>query len=126
MSWQAYVDNSLVGTGQVSKGALFGHDGNQWATSAGFTVSKDEATKLVSGFSNPAPLHAGGVHIAGNKYTVLKADDQSIYGKKGATGVCCCKTGQTLIIAFYDESIQPGSCANTAERLADYLREAGY
>ena len=39
MSWQTYVDTNLVGTGKVQKAAIFGLDGSQWATSAGFTVS---------------------------------------------------------------------------------------
>lgn len=38
MSWQAYVDTNLLGTGKVQKAAIFGLDGSQWATSAGFTV----------------------------------------------------------------------------------------
>lgn len=42
MSWQTYVDTNLVGTGKVQKAAIFGLDGAQWATSAGFTVSTFE------------------------------------------------------------------------------------
>ena len=41
MSWQAYVDNNLVGTGRVQRAAIFGHDGSCWATSPGFTVSEN-------------------------------------------------------------------------------------
>ena len=39
MSWQAYVDTNLLGTGKVQRAAIFGHDGSCWATSAGFSVS---------------------------------------------------------------------------------------
>jgi profilin len=38
MSWQAYVDQQLVGTGKVSRGAIFGLDGSTWAISPGFNV----------------------------------------------------------------------------------------
>jgi profilin len=38
MSWQAYVDTNLVGTGKVSKAAIHGHNGALWATSKGFNV----------------------------------------------------------------------------------------
>jgi hypothetical protein len=38
MSWQDYVDKSLLGTGLVSKAAIHGHNGGAWATSAGFAV----------------------------------------------------------------------------------------
>ena len=39
MSWQAYVDTNLIGTGKVQRAAIFGHDGSCWATSEGFSVS---------------------------------------------------------------------------------------
>jgi hypothetical protein len=38
MSWQAYVDNNLIGTKKVAQGAIHGLDGNRWATSPGFNV----------------------------------------------------------------------------------------
>lgn len=39
MSWQAYVDTNLLGTGKISEAALIGHDGNVWAKSAGIDVN---------------------------------------------------------------------------------------
>jgi len=60
------------------------------------------------------------------KYLALKADSRSIYGKKGTAGVCTVKTGQCLIVGVYGEGIQPGSAANSVEKLADYLIENGY
>ena len=39
MSWQAMVDTSLLGSGQVTKAAIHGLNGSPWATSAGFSVS---------------------------------------------------------------------------------------
>lgn len=39
MSWQSYVDNNLVATGKVSKGAIFGLDGSTWAITPGFEVN---------------------------------------------------------------------------------------
>lgn len=39
MSWQQYVDSNLVGTGHVSKAAIYGLNGGQWAVSPGFSVS---------------------------------------------------------------------------------------
>lgn len=40
MSWQAYVDNNLVGTGNVTQAAIYGTNGAQWATSPGFQVTR--------------------------------------------------------------------------------------
>lgn len=38
MSWQAYVDTNLIGTGHVSQAAIYGLNGGEWAKSAGFQV----------------------------------------------------------------------------------------
>lgn len=116
----------MVGTGCVAKGALIGHNGATWATSPGFNVSSAEALKLMAGFSSPNTLQVNGFEIAGTKYRTLRAESQSIYGRMGATGVVCCKTNQAIIVAYYDENIQPGQCTNVTEKLADYLREQNY
>merc|ERR1712146_284722 len=60
MSWQAYVDQQLVGTGSCTSGAILGHDGSTWATSAGFAVSAAEGQKLASQFANPGSAQADG------------------------------------------------------------------
>jgi len=126
MSWQSYVDDQLVGTKNLTKGALLGLDGNTWATSPGFKVTPAEGAALAALFNNPPNAFSTGITVAGTKYLALKSDNRSIYGKKGAAGVCTVKTGQTLIIGVYGEGIQPGSAANSVEKLADYLIENGY
>ena len=37
--WQAYVDDALLLTGQVTEAAIYGTDGVKWAASKGLTVS---------------------------------------------------------------------------------------
>ena len=125
-SWQSYVDDQLVGTGKVKLGAIHSQDGSVWATSAGFTVDPAEVTTLVAAYSDPSAIQASGFYIAGVKYFVIRADDRSIYGKKGATGVAAVKTTQAVVIGTYDETMQPGQCTNEVEKLADYLIENGY
>lgn len=39
MNWQSYVDNHLIGTGNVSQAAICGQAGGIWAASAGFQVT---------------------------------------------------------------------------------------
>jgi profilin len=124
--WQSYVESNMVMTGFVTVGAILGHDGSIWAISPGFNVSADETKKLFAGYSDPSPLRAGGLFINGQRYLVLKADDRSIYGKKGTGGVITVKTGQAILVGLYDEKIQPGQCANVMEKLADYLIENSY
>lgn len=40
MSWQAYVDTNLVGTGNVAQAAICGLEGGIWAISPGFQVRR--------------------------------------------------------------------------------------
>eukprot|EP01113_Clastostelium_recurvatum_P044213 TRINITY_DN743_c0_g1_i1.p1 TRINITY_DN743_c0_g1~~TRINITY_DN743_c0_g1_i1.p1 ORF type:complete len:112 (-),score=23.76 TRINITY_DN743_c0_g1_i1:54-389(-) len=107
MSWQAYVDDQLVGAG-LQQGVIIGLDGNPWATSKGFALKAGEGAKVVKGFSDPASVLGGGLLISGNKYLAIKADPRSIYAKKGAGGVVAVQTGSAVIIRVYNETIQPG------------------
>eukprot|EP00128_Syssomonas_multiformis_P007780 Colp12_sorted_trinity150504_noHs@6208 len=128
MSWQAYVDNNLVGTGCVSKAALCGHDGSAWATSAGFGPAAKEVGTIVNAIkSDPSALAGTGVVLAGTKYMFLRGEkDRSVYAKSKDGGAIVVKTGQAVIVAVYEGGIQPGACAAVVEKLADYLIEVGY
>lgn len=48
MSWQQYIDESLLGTSQVAKASIHGLDGQRYASSAGFVVSKSSLCKQVN------------------------------------------------------------------------------
>jgi len=126
MSWQAYVDQQLVGTGCVTSGAIIGLDGSIWAKSPSLNFGNGETQTLAKLHANPADAQAKGIFIASSKYMTLRADNRSIYGKKGAGGVVVVKTNQAVLIGLYNENIQPGQCANAVEKLADYLIENGY
>ncbi|KAL1636756.1 putative profilin ii [Diplodia seriata] len=133
MSWQAYVDTSLVGTGNVDKAAIFNSEGNSvWAASAGFTVAPNEMAEIVTAYKDKGDangikaVQSSGLHVAGDKYIVLKADERSLYGKKGKEGLVIVKTTQAILVTHYPETVQPGAAANTVEQLADYLIGVGY
>ena len=112
--------------------------------------------------SQPKKVQSTGLHIAGQKYIVIKADETSLYGKKvgdipcsrverarrrwelagpgrgdehwltrlwakqGREGVVIVKTKQALLITHYPETVQPGTAANTVEKLGAYLVGVGY
>jgi len=130
MSWQAYVDQSLVGTGHVDKAAIFNAEGNSvWASSPNFSVTPAEMQEVVGAYkdtSQPKKVQSTGLYIAGQKYIVIKADETSLYGKKGREGVVIVKTKQAILITHYPEAIQPGTAANTVEKLGAYLVGVGY
>ncbi|KAL7275809.1 profilin, required for normal timing of actin polymerization in response to thermal stress [Rhizina undulata] len=127
MSWQAYVDTSLIGTGKIDQAAIFSAGGDSvWAASSGISVQPDEIKFLIQGFSKGEILYEKGIHIGKLKYICIKADDRSIYGKKGKEGICCVKTKQAILVAHYPETVQPGEAAKVVEQLADYLIGVGY
>lgn len=126
MSWDEYISGQLIGSGNVKEAAICGQDGSTWATSAGFSVSSPEVLKLVGAFNDPSGLQAGGMNIGGTKFFFLSGTDEVLRGKKGQVGVHVAKTKTAIIVALYEEPIQPGQCAITVESLAEYLRGVSY
>ncbi|TFK96725.1 profilin [Pterulicium gracile] len=126
MSWQAYVDTNLVGSGKVSKAAIIGLQGGVWASSAGYDIPADEQKAIVNMFKDPSSAAATGVKILGNKFFVINSNERSIYGKKQADGVILVKTTQAILVTEYQAPIQAGESVPTVEGLADYLIGVGY
>merc|ERR1712169_120116 len=73
MSWQAYVDSSMVASGHVDKGAIYSIAGDsKWAASPNFDVSATEMKEIINGLSGKVDaLYAEGLHVGGERY-VLK------------------------------------------------------
>ncbi|KAH8751416.1 putative profilin [Hyaloscypha finlandica] len=128
MSWQAYVDSSMVGSGHVNKGAIYSIAGDsKWAGSAGFELSPAEIQEVITGLSGkPEKLFADGLHVAGERYVLTKAEDRSLYARKGREGVVIVKTKMAILIAHYKDGMIAGNTATTVEQLADYLIKTGY
>ncbi|GAA93843.1 hypothetical protein E5Q_00489 [Mixia osmundae IAM 14324] len=126
MSWQAYVDNNLVGTGKISKAAILGLQGGVWAASSGYTISPEEQKALTAGYVNSDGVQANGVRLGGQKFFCLQANKESIYGKKGGDGVVTAKCIQCILVGEYAAPTQPGEATKVVEGLADYLRGVGY
>jgi profilin len=86
---------------------------------------------IVTAYKDPGTdgvkkVQSEGLHVAGERFVVIKADNRSIYGKKGREGVIIVKTTQALLVTHYPESVQPGVATNTTEQLGDYLIKMGY
>lgn len=79
------------------------------------------------GDSSPVKqVQSNGLRIAGERYVVIKADDRSLYGKKGKEGIVIVKTVLAILVTHYPETVQPGAATNTVEQLGDYLISVGY
>ncbi|KAH9945559.1 profilin [Amylocystis lapponica] len=126
MSWQAYVDTNLLGTGKVSKAAIIGLAGGVWASSPGFNLSADEQKAAVAAFTDPAGAQASGIRLGGQKFFTLQANERSLYGKKAADGCVLVKTKQAVLVTEYTAPIQAAEATPVVESLADYLINVGY
>ncbi|CAF9918892.1 MAG: profilin, required for normal timing of actin polymerization in response to thermal stress [Heterodermia speciosa] len=142
MSWQgeAFPDLILlVSTGNIDKAAIFNAEGTSvWASSPGFQVAPAEIKEVVASYKDTPEaktvdarthvkkVESEGFHIGASRYVTIKADERSLYGKKGKEGVVIVKTTQAILVAHYPETVQPGSAANTVEQLGDYLISVGY
>ncbi|KAK9459313.1 profilin [Lipomyces oligophaga] len=126
MSWQAYIEN-LTGSRNVDKAAIYSKAGDSvWAKSAGFEIAASEISEIRDGFDNPTGLQTKGLHVEGVKYFLLRSDERSIYGKKGAEGLIIVRTKQAILVAHYPDGVQPGNATKIVEQLADYLISVGY
>ncbi|POY75839.1 hypothetical protein BMF94_0919 [Rhodotorula taiwanensis] len=126
MSWQTYVDSNLVGTGKISRAAILGQQGGVWAASSGYNLAADEQAFLTKVHANPESAQANGIRAAGEKYMCIRADDRSVYGKKGSSGIIVVKTKQGILVAEYVDPTQPGEATKIVEELADYLIGVGF
>lgn len=123
--WNIYIEQNLI-AGGLAHAAIVGIDGTIWAKSANFIATVYEILDIYNGFSDSYPLRTNGLFLNSEKYLVLKADDLSIYSKKGSGGAICVKTEQAIIIGIYNDQLQPGAAASLVEKLAEFLRDQGY
>ncbi|ATY65172.1 putative profilin [Cordyceps militaris] len=131
MSWQAYIDTSLVGTGHIDKGAILSAAGDSvWAASADLQLKPEEmkAISAIVGGDSAAKdkAFAEGLFIGGVRYVMARAEDRSIYARSGRDGVAVAKTKQAIVVGHHGEAQIAGNASSTVEGLADYLIGQGY
>ncbi|KAK6532252.1 profilin, required for normal timing of actin polymerization in response to thermal stress [Arthrobotrys megalospora] len=130
MSWQAYIDTSLVGTGNIDKAVILSAAGDSvWAVTPGFEVKPEEVKAIVGSLSksgNDSPFFQTGVHIGGEKHITVTHDDDHVYARQGKAGLVVVKTNQALIIAHHPDTIDRFKAVDTTKALADYLKGVGY
>merc|ERR1711890_53791 len=109
----------------MGKAAIAGHDGNIWATSEG-GANATELKFILSNFGSTDVFAMNGLKVGGTKYMFLSGDDKILRGKKGTSGIHIVKTVQAIIVSIYEEPIVAEQCANTTEKLGEYLISVGY
>ncbi|OJZ84475.1 hypothetical protein ASPFODRAFT_166247 [Aspergillus luchuensis CBS 106.47] len=120
--WQGYVDSSLMGSGQFDKAGILSHDlSGLEAGSPGFTISPQELQGLAAAFKDPASAFGTGITVGGEKFVAIKADDRSLYGKKGKEGIVVVKAVSCVMVAHHAENAQTTNAATVVENLVDYI-----
>lgn len=129
MSWEAYIDNSMIGSGHADKGAIFSFENlSQWASTTGFNISPEEIKVIHDALNsnNLEKLYSDGIYIAGVKYVFSNKGSRSLYARKGTEGVIIVKTAKTILIAHHNDKMIAGNCSSVIEELADYLGTVNY
>jgi len=135
MSWQGYVDTTLVGSGHVDKAAIISVAGDStWAATPGFSVNSAEIKTIIAvleekGNAGPASskVFSEGIHVAGERYVAFNIGLRHIYGRQGdKSGVVIVPTKQAILVAHYNSDTQPGNATQTVEALAKYLSDMDY
>jgi len=133
MSWQDYVDKSLVGTGKIDQAAIFDKTGTSvWACSPGFLVAPHEIKDILFAYDDKGDAvgikkaQKDGINVQNIKYIVILCEGRSIYGRKGKEGIVIVRTKEAILVSHYPESSGSGEAAVIVEALADYLVSVGY
>ena len=145
MSWEPYISNALLNksaNGHVynnvlTQAAIIGHDGAEWAKTAGLSIKPDEINKLNDLFkqsSNNTPS----IMLGGKKYQVTHYETNAfVYLKIKDGGATVAKTGKAFIIGVYNTTKNykydgkelpqgVGMCNTVVEELANQLKGLGF
>lgn len=71
MSWQEYIDTSLLGSGHITEAAIIGHDGSLWAHSSSYELSAEETLIILRAYEQPESLFQAGLTLRGTKVHAL-------------------------------------------------------
>lgn len=127
MSWQAYVDNMKQYPG-VNAGLVAGGSPAQVYAQDGITASPEELKKLndfFKGTREPA------VFVGGQKFLVLRSDDDGLEGKMKARCISVRKTNTLLVVSLHNAPDEEASDQGMAQKvaaaatsIAEYLKKS--
>lgn len=150
MSWQAYIDDSLIGSGNMHSAAIVGlTDGSYWAYGGTYIPQPEEVKHIQKCLADPTLVQSSGVTIHGVKFFGLQSgtdgDSKFLFFKKGAAGGCVYTSKKAFIVAVYGNpgdasslqqdlqknskhaaTVNPADCNTTVKRIAEYLIKLGY
>ncbi|XP_011406379.1 PREDICTED: profilin-4-like [Amphimedon queenslandica] len=121
---QQLLQEVLTATGNVETCCLIRKaSGSVKAASIGFEPSKDLVQSLVDGFNELKKVREEGIDFNGASYQCVRADNTSIYGKKGGgSGFIAVQTKQYIIYGSFSTSMYPSITAEAIHSLGDYYK----
>ncbi|RFU75218.1 hypothetical protein TARUN_7022 [Trichoderma arundinaceum] len=130
MSWQAFVDTSLVATGHITKGAIISAAGDSaWASSTDLTISPTEMKAIADIIANNQAAKdkafAEGLYVGGQRYVVARIED-NIYARSGRDGVAIAPSKQAIVVGIHGETQVAGNATSVVVALAEHLKGTGY
>ncbi|XP_064455552.1 profilin-like [Ornithodoros turicata] len=131
MSWQAYVDNQICAQVTCKVAAIAGlSDGAVWAKyekDPSVTVTQQELKTIADTMrTNPCAFNENGVHVGGEKYFCLSAENTLVRGRKGSAAMIAVATNTCLLVVATIDGFPPGQLNTVVEKLGDYLRSNNY
>lgn len=113
-----------MGSGQFDKAAILSHDlSGTEAYSPGFSITVDELKALAAAFADSSSAMQNGFTVGGEKFVAIRADERSLYGKKGKEGIVIVKAKSCVMIAHHPETVQTTNAATVVENLVDYINK---
>nr|AOD75399.1 profilin-like protein [Tyrophagus putrescentiae] len=131
MSWQSYVDNQICQHVDCRLAVIAGlQDGAVWAKfekDLPKQITQQELKTIADAIrSNPNSFLEGGIHLGGEKYICIQADNSLVRGRKGSSALCIVATNTCLLAAATVDGFPPGQLNNVVEKLGDYLKANNY
>jgi hypothetical protein len=128
MSWQAYVDNLLQYAG-VNAAVLCDKAGTQVYAQGGTTATPAELKAVAACLAALQPS----VVVGGQKFLVLRSDEDGFEGKMAAHGISVRKSNTLLVIAIHKAAEGEASEQSMGQKLAsassavcEYLKKSNY
>jgi len=131
MSWQAYVDNQICAYVQCKAAVIAGlADGSIWAKYEATPANAITAAemKVISDTirSKPAKFLENGVHVGGEKYVCISADERLVRGRRSQSPMIVVATSTLLLVVVAADDFPPGQLNSVVEKLGDYLRSTNF
>jgi len=132
MAWQAYIDSlKAYYPDNAACSGIFGLNGSTWAQEGFDHVQTNytEITSVAQFFADPAPAFAGGFDFNGEKWVLVKADDECLEAKskgeaKNPMSIQKCNT--CIVIMVGKKGSNGGTVSVAVSKMATYLKENNY